>query len=95
MTDIPSTDVLHDMKETEKKAQHNGTTHHEGTSSPDSNEKSQKDVERIASHGAGYELSHLPVDEHGEYVVTMKTWAVVVVSLLHIHLLKSEPMTLL
>jgi hypothetical protein len=87
MADIPSTDVLHDMKETVKKTQHNDTTHHEGSSSLDSNEKPQKDVERTASHGAGYELSHLPVDEHGEYVVTMKTWAVVVVGILCIRLL--------
>lgn len=80
MADIPSTDILHDMKKSEKQNPDNDTAHHEGSSSVDSNEKSQKDVERTASHGAGYELSHLPIDEHGEYVVTMKTWAVVVVS---------------
>ena len=84
MADIPSNDVLHDMKESAQKTQHNDATHREGNSSLDSNEKPAKDVERTASHGAGYELSHLPVDEHGEYVVTMKTWAVVVVSLFYI-----------
>lgn len=90
MANNPSTDVPHDMRETGKKTQHNDSTHHEGTSSPDSNEKPLKDVERTASHDAGYELSHLPIDEHGEPVVTMKTWAVVVVSLLRILLPRSS-----
>ena len=80
MADIPSRNALHNLKDTEKATYHEGGTAHGGTSSPDSNEKSQKDIERTAPHGAGYELSHLPIDEHGEYVVTMKTWAVVVVS---------------
>ena len=80
MADIPSSDILHDMKQTQKDTTHHETIPHEGSSNADSNEKSGNDIEKTASHGAGYELSHLPVDEHGEYVVTMKTWAVVVVS---------------
>ena len=80
MADIPSSDILHDMKQTQKDTAHHETVPHEGSSNADSNEKSGKDIEKTASHGAGYELSHLPIDEHGEYVVTMKTWAVVVVS---------------
>lgn len=68
------------MKQTEKSDTHRETTsHYENPSNMEGNEKSPKDIERTASHGAGYELSHLPVDEHGEYMVTLKTWAVVVV----------------
>ena len=79
MADIPSTGVLHNMKETEKNTHHDENAHYENSS--DGNGKSKDDIEKTASHGAGYDLSHLPVDEHGEYKVTMKTWAVVVVSI--------------
>ena len=75
MADISAADILHDMKQGDKATNGTGTAHHENVP----NEKSVQDIERTASHGAGYELN-LPVDEHGEYVVTMKTWAVVVVS---------------
>ena len=79
MADIPSTDVLHNMKET-KKGHHDNSAHYENSSNTDSNGVS-KDIEKTASHGAGYDLSHLPIGEDGEYKVTMKTWAVVVVSI--------------
>jgi hypothetical protein len=69
------------MKETEKNTHHDDSAHYENSSTPDSNGKSKDDIEKTASHGAGYDLSHLPIDEHGEYKVTMKTWAVVVVSI--------------
>ena len=88
MADIPSNDVLHDMKETEKNTHHEGSNHHEANSTTDSNGKSQKDIEKTAAD-ADWQLAHLPVDEHGEYVVTMKTWAVVVVSLIHVRFAKS------
>ena len=80
MAEIPAADLLHDMKQTQKGNTHHEAVHHENASSADSTEKQEKDIERTASHGAGYELSHLPLDEHGEYRVTLKTWAVVVVS---------------
>lgn len=80
MADLPAADILHDMRESEKRTELGQSTHREDTESPDSNEKTYKDVERTASHGQGYELSHLPIDEHGEYVVTMKTWMVIIVS---------------
>lgn len=79
MADIPSTDVLYDMKHSQKATTDTDTAHHEDASNASSNEKSEHDIEKTASHGVGYGLSHLPVGEHGEYVVTMKTWAVVVV----------------
>ncbi len=87
MADIPSSDVHHDMKETANNTHHEGNNHHEATSTTDSNGKSQKDMEKSE---ADWQLSHLPVDEHGESVVTMKTWFVVVVSLIHIRSVKSR-----
>jgi hypothetical protein len=87
MADIPSSDFLHDMKETEK-THHEGGNHHEASSTTDSNGKSQKDIEKTAPNDADWQLSHLPVDEHGEYVVTMKTWAVVVVSFIYMRRVK-------
>ncbi|KAK3683274.1 hypothetical protein LTR37_020387 [Vermiconidia calcicola] len=70
MADITATDILHDMKESKKHAVHEEYA--------GSNEKSQHDIERTASHGAGYDLSNIPLED-GEYAVTAKTWAVVVV----------------
>ncbi len=84
MADITSNNVLHNMKETEKHGHHDHHdegAHFENGSSRDSNGNG-KDIEKTASHGAGYDLSHQPLDEHGEYKVTMKTWAVVVVSMI-------------
>lgn len=89
MADIPAANILHEMKETEKNAHDEKSSHHE-VASTNGNEKSEKDIERTASHGAGYDLSHLPVDDDGEYVVTMKTWAVVVVSSIHSTVLSSS-----
>lgn len=83
MADIPSADVLHDMKDSEKQRHHENSNHHENNSNTDSNERSQKDVEKTAANNPDWQLSHLDVDEHGEYVVTMKTWAVVVVSIVY------------
>jgi hypothetical protein len=89
MADIPSNDVLHDMKEIAKNMHHEGSNYYEANSPTDSNDKSQEDIEKTAPNGADWQLSHLPVDERGEYVVTMKTWAVVVVSFMHMRFLKS------
>lgn len=74
MADIAATDVLHDMKQTQK----HGGQHHEHSPNTNGSEDSQRDMEKTASHGAGYDLSHIPMDD-GEYRVTAKTWAVVVV----------------
>ncbi len=76
MADITATDILHDMKGSKKSALHR--EHHDVSSNASNHEKSQQDIERTASHGAGYDLSNIPIED-GEYVVTAKTWAVVVV----------------
>ena len=68
MADVTATDVLHQMKQTEKGDQ---DEHREALPAA----QNGNDLEKHASHGAGYDLSHLPMDD-GEYVVTAKTWAV-------------------
>ncbi len=89
VADMPSTTDPHNTSEPKKMIDLEDSTHHEGTESPDSNEKSHKDVERTASDGQDYELRHLPVNEYGEPVVTMKTWAVIIVSYYGIRALSS------
>jgi hypothetical protein len=65
MGDIQAVDVLHNEHQVE-------------TPSNSSNNSAQDDLEKHASHGAGYDMSGIPVAD-GEYVVTAKTWAVVIV----------------
>jgi hypothetical protein len=76
--DILSADIQHDMKHADGKphAHHVETAHHvENSSASDSIGA----LEKGPSHSAGYDLKGIPV-ENGEYVVTAKTWAVVMVS---------------
>lgn len=78
MADIQALDILHDMKHTEKGSKHVHNEHQIEKSSNSSN-SAQDDLEKHPSHGAGYDLSEIPVAD-GEYVVTAKTWLVVIVS---------------
>ncbi len=69
-------DTLHAMKHDQKGTKHvHNENQVEGSHSSDSE---KTDLEKHASHGAGYDLSGLPVED-GEYIVTAKTWAVVMV----------------
>ena len=77
MADITATDVLHQMKNTQKGTHHHHNEHGGTAGSSDSNSV-KTDLEKHASHGAGYDMSGIPVED-GEYVVTAKTWAVVIV----------------
>ena len=75
MADIQALDILHDMKHSEKGTKH---VHNENQLDRNSSNSAQDDLEKHASHGAGYDMSSIPVAD-GEYVVTAKTWAVVIV----------------
>ncbi len=74
MADIAAADVLHNMHNAKKGKDHAHLEHDKG----DSGDSSLNDVEKTASHGAGYDLDGIPMD-NGEYKVTAKTWAVVMV----------------
>ena len=74
-----ASDGVHDTSDAEKRAQHERSTHHEGSSSPDSDEREPKDVEKSKLQDGENEVVFVPFPEP---VVTMKTWAVVVVSLI-------------
>lgn len=79
MADITAADTLHEMKAANRGAHHHEDREHRDVdSNSSSNDKSQRDIEKTASHGAGYDLDNIPMQD-GEYVVTAKTWAVVVV----------------
>ncbi|KAK5000119.1 hypothetical protein LTR66_000981 [Elasticomyces elasticus] len=65
--DIMTADIQHDMKHQARHVEHSST-----------NSEQASDLEKHPSHGAGYKLDHIPIED-GHYVVTMKTWAVVVV----------------
>lgn len=78
--DILSADIQHSMKHDSTQKPH--ATHAEN-GTPASSESGSPDEKNIAitpSRGAGYDLGPNEV-ENGEYVVTMKTWAVVFVSI--------------
>ena len=70
-------DTLHAMKHDAKGTKH--TDHENRLDGSYSSDSDKTDLEKHVSHGAGYDMSGLPV-ENGEYVVTAKTWAVVIVS---------------
>jgi hypothetical protein len=74
MANILAADILHDMKHHEK-----GTTHAHLEHDQSNSDSSLTDMEKTASHGAGYDMDGIPMDD-GEYRVTAKTWAVVIVS---------------
>lgn len=74
MADIRTIDTLHTMKQTEK----GGHAHIEKEHS--NSDSSLVDMEKTASHGAGYDMDGIPMTDD-EYVVTAKTWAVVIVCL--------------
>jgi len=84
MADIRAMDLEHSMKHTVAGTKH---SHHENASELGNRSgnlpSSAEDLEKHPSHGAGYDMSHLPVED-GEYVVTPKTWAVVAVGFRHI-----------
>ncbi len=73
--DIRALDTLHTMKQTEK-----GTVHAHVEHDKINSDSSLTDMEKTASHGAGYDMDGIAMD-NGEYVVTAKTWAVVMVQL--------------
>lgn len=50
--------------------------HYEGASTPDHNEKTSKDVE---GYDVGYDQTHHSVAANADSLVTLKTWAVVIV----------------
>lgn len=83
MANILGVDILHEMKhgrhgengEKEKNFAHN---EHDKAS----NESSLTDMEKTALQGAGYDMDGIAMD-NGEYRVTAKTWAVVIVSVLN------------
>lgn len=66
--DIMTADIQHDMKHKVQHAEHSSV-----------NSERISNLEKHPSHGAGYKLDGIPIED-GQYVVTMKTWAVVVVS---------------
>ncbi|KAI1620443.1 fungal trichothecene efflux pump [Exophiala viscosa] len=75
MADIRAMDLEHSMKHTAVGTKH---SHHENANELGNNNlpSSAEDLEKHPSHGAGYDMSHLPMED-GEYIVTAKTWAVV------------------
>lgn len=78
MADVTAIDSFNQMKHNEKGTTHHQEEHHEGRLEVES-EESNTDLEKHASPGTDYDLSHVQTEE-GEYVVTAKTWVVVVVS---------------
>jgi hypothetical protein len=69
-----ATDTFHQIKGMEKVTTHPQNEHHEVRPEADS-EESNHDLEK---HASGYDLSEISTED-GENVVTVKTWAVVVV----------------
>jgi hypothetical protein len=78
MVDITAADLLHAMKQDERGPGYAHKEHDKSTS-----DSSLTDMEKTASHGAGYDMDGIPMN-NGEYRVTAKTWAVVIVSLLNL-----------
>lgn len=73
-------DLEHSMKHTRAGVIHSQHEHASEHGKLGNNlSSSGEDLEKHASHGAGYDTSHIPKVD-GDYVVTAKTWAVVVVS---------------
>ncbi len=75
MADIRAIGTLHTMKHSEK-----GTTHAHVEHDNNNSDSALTDLEKTASHGVGYDMDGIAMD-NGEYVVTAKTWAVVMVQL--------------
>lgn len=72
MAGTPPADAVHDTEKTKNGAYHHESADDRNLSITSSNEKRRNDLEQN-------ELARLPI-EQGGYDVTMKTWAVVMVS---------------